>query len=77
MKNFFKFLVGLSIILAAVAAIYYFFLKNDELEDEDFDDFDDFDDFTDEELSDNDSDRDYVSIDPIDEPLTKDDTIED
>lgn len=63
MKKFLKFLLGLSLIGGAIAAVLYFFkdfFMKDYLDESDEDDFDN--DLYDDD--DDDDDRDYVTINP-------------
>ena len=72
MKKFFKFLLGLAAVAAAVGGILYF-LKNILMKDylEDFDD----DDFDNDLYEEDDSDRDYVTITPDSSSADEDDDL--
>lgn len=74
MKKFFKFLLGLTAVAAAVGGVLYF-LKNVLMKDY-LDDYDD-DDFDNDLYDENDDDRDYVTIKPDNDAAAEEEAVPD
>lgn len=74
MKKFFKFLLGLTAVVAAVGGVLYF-LKNVLMKDY-LDDYDD-DDFDNDLYDENDDDRDYVTIKPDSDASAEEEAVPD